>query len=119
MSCDFRQTAELFRWDFLKLNLLQKDRRKKKNNPLKINCVRNKIADLRTIIQNLHLDYLVLSGTKLFKYGADEIEIKIVVVLLILLEGGIICKSISDFERFSECICFELTISKNKWLCLI
>ena len=31
---------------------------------------------------------------------------------------GIICRGISDFElNFSECICSELTISKNRWLC--
>ena len=40
-----------------------------------------------------------------------------VVVLLCLLEG-IICKRISDFElSFSKCICSEFTTSKRRWLC--
>ena len=51
------------------LDLLQKDRRQYLNNPLigylNINSVRNKIADLQIIIQNIPLDYLVLSETKL------------------------------------------------------
>ena len=44
--------------------------------------VRNKIADLRIIKQSLPLDCLALRETKSDKYGPDEIEIKIVVVLL-------------------------------------
>ena len=51
------------------LHLLQKDRRQYLNNPLigylNINSVRNKIADLQIFIQNIPLDYLVLSETKL------------------------------------------------------
>ena len=51
------------------LDLLQKDRRQYLNNPLigylNINIVRNKIADLQIFIQNMPLDYLVLSQTKL------------------------------------------------------
>ena len=51
------------------LHLLQKDRRQYLRNHLigylNINSVRNKIADLQIFIQNIPLDYLVLSETKL------------------------------------------------------
>ena len=84
------------------LHLLQEDRRKYLNNLIicywNIKGVRNKIADFQIIIQSLPLDYVVLSETKLDKYGPEEIEIKIVVVLLNLLKRGIICIRISDFE---------------------
>ena len=84
------------------LHLLQEDRRKYLNNLIicywNIKGVRNKIADFQIIIQSLPLDYVVLSETKLDKYGPEEIEIKIVVVLLNLLKRGIICNRISDFE---------------------
>ena len=59
---------------------------------MNINSVGNKIADLQIIIKSLPLDYLVLSETKLGKYGPDEIEAKIVVLLLSLLEGGLFVK---------------------------
>ena len=42
----------------------------------------NSIADLRIIMQSLPLGYHVLSKTKLDEYGIDEIEIKMVMVLL-------------------------------------
>ena len=42
----------------------------------------NSIADLRIIMQSLPLDHHVLSKTKLDEYGIDEIEIKMVMVLL-------------------------------------
>ena len=68
MSCNFKQTAELFQM-VAELHLLQEERRKYLNNLLigysNINCVRNKIADLRRITQSLPLDYFVLSETKL------------------------------------------------------
>ena len=68
MSSDFRQAAELFQMG-AELHMLQKDRRQYLNSPLigylNINSVRNKIADLQIIIQNIPLDYLVLSETKL------------------------------------------------------
>ena len=84
------------------LHLLPEDRRKYLNNLIicywNIKGVRNKIADFQIIIQSLPLDYVVLSETKLDKYGPKEIEIKIVVVLLNLLKRGIICNRISDFE---------------------
>ena len=117
------------------LHLLQKDRRQYLNNPLigylNINSVRNKIADVQIFIQNIPLDYLVLSETKLdesfpnAQFNLDGYEIivrwdrdKNVGGLIVFVRRGIICKRISDFElSFSECICSELTISKKRWLC--
>ena len=66
MSHDFRQTAELFQMG-IEVHLLQRDRRQYLNDPLigylNINIVRNKIADLQIVIQNIPLDYIVLSET--------------------------------------------------------
>ena len=60
MNSDIRQTTELFQVE-AELNILQKDRRKYQNNPLKdylnINSVGNKIADLRILAQRIHLIY--------------------------------------------------------------
>ena len=60
MNSDIRQTTELFQVE-AELNLLQKDRRKYQNNPLKdylnINSVGNKIADLRILAQRIQLIY--------------------------------------------------------------
>ena len=68
LRSDFRQTAGLFQVG-AELHLLQKDKRQYLNNPLigylNINSVRNKIADVQIFIQNIPLDYLVLSETKL------------------------------------------------------
>ena len=105
------------------LHLLQEDRRKYLNNPLtcywNINDVCNKIVDLRIIIQTLPLDCLVLSETKLDKYGPDKTD-KNSGGLIEFVKKGIICKRISEFElSFSEYICSELAISNTKWLCLI
>ena len=117
------------------LHLLQKDKRQYLSNPLigylNINSLRNKIADLQIFIQNIPLDYLVLSETKLdesfpnAQFNLDGYEIivrwdrdKNVGGLIVFVRRGIICKRISDFEQsFSECICSELTISKRRWLC--
>ena len=53
----------------VELHLLQKDRRQQLNTPLmgclNKNSVHNKTADLEIFIQNIPLDYLVLSETKL------------------------------------------------------
>ena len=51
--------------------------------------ITNSIADLQIIMQSLPLDYHVLSKTKLDEYGIDEIEIKMVMVLLRLWEEGL------------------------------
>ena len=117
------------------LHLLQKDRRQYLNNPLigylNINSVRNKMADLQIIIQNITLDYFVLSETKLdecfpnaqfnldgYKIRAKRDRDKNGGGLIEFVRRGIIYKRISDFKlSFSECICSELTISKSRWLC--
>ena len=119
----------------LELHLSQKDRRQYLNNPLigylNINSVRNKIADVQIFIQNIPLDYLVLSETKLdesfpnaqfnldgYELGARRDRDKNGGGLIMFVKRGIICKRISDFElSFSECICSELTISKSRWIC--
>ena len=119
----------------LELNLSQKDRRQDLNNPLicylNINSVRNKMADVQIFIQNIPLDYLVLSETKLdesfpnAQFNLDGYKIrgrrdrdKSGGGFIAFVRREIICKRISDFElSFSECICSELTISKSRWLC--
>ena len=62
------QTAGLFQMR-AEQHLLQKDRRQYPSNPLisylNKNSVRNKIADLQIIIQNIILDYFVLRETML------------------------------------------------------
>ena len=134
MRSDFRQTAELFQVG-AELHLLQKDRRQYLNNPLigylNINSVRSKIADLQIFIQNIPLDYLVFSETKLdesfpyAQFNLDGYEIRARIdsdknsgSLIVVVRRGITCKRISDFKlSFSECICSELTISKSRWLC--
>ena len=52
------------------------------------------------------------------KYGLDETEIENGCGLIEFNRRGVICKRISDIKlSFSECICSELTLLKNKWLC--
>ena len=114
LSSDFRQIAELFQMG-VELNLSQKDRRQDLNNPLicylNINSVRNKIADVQIFIQNIPLDYLVLSETKLdesfpnAQFNLDGYELRARRErdengggLIMLVKRGIICKRISDFE---------------------
>ena len=134
MCSDFRQTAELFQMG-AELHLLQKDKRQYLSNPLigylNINSLRNKIADLQTFIQNIPLDYFVLSKTKLdesfpnaqfnldsYEIGARRDRDKSDVGLIVFVRKGTICKRISDFElSLLECICSKLTISKSRWLC--
>ena len=101
------------------------------NNPLidylNINSVRNKIVDLRIIIQNIPLNYLALSETKLdvcfpnaqFNLDGDEISArrdrdKNGGGLIVFVRKGIISKRTSDFKlSFSECICSELNNIKK------
>ena len=134
LCSDFRQTAELFQMG-AELHLLQKDKRQYLSNPLigylNINSLRNKIADLQIFIQNIPLDYLVLSKTKLdesfpnAQFNLDSYEIrarrdrdKNGGGLIVFVWKGTICKRISDFElSLLECICSKLTISKSRWLC--
>ena len=114
MSSDFRQTAELFQMG-VQLNLLQRDKRQCLNNPLisylNINRVRSKIADLQIFIQNIPLDYLVLSETKLdesfpnasfnldgYKTRARRVKDKNGCCLTVFVKRGIICKRVSDVQ---------------------
>ena len=98
---------------------------------LNINSVLNKIADLQIFIQNIPLDYLVFSETKLdksfpnaqfnldgYKIRARQDRYKYGGGLIVFVRREIICKRISDFKlSFSKCTCSELTISKSRWLC--
>ena len=67
LRSDIRQTAGLFHVG-AELHLLHKDRRQYLNNHLigylNMNSVRNKIPDLQIFIQDIPLDYLVLSEKK-------------------------------------------------------
>ena len=134
MRSDFIQTVEFFHVG-AEQYLLQKDRRQYLNNPLigylNINSVRNKIADLQIFIQNIPLDYLVLSETKLdesfpnasfnldgYKTRAGRVKDKNGGCLIVFVRRGIICKRVSDVQlSFSECICSEFTITNSRWLC--
>ena len=89
------------------------------------------MANLQILIQNIPLDYLVLSETKLdesfpnAQFNLDGYEIRARRErdkdgggLIVFVRRGTICKRISGFElSFSECICSELTISRSRWLC--
>ena len=98
---------------------------------LNINSLRNKIIDLREVLQHSSLDYFLLSEAKLDnsfpcaqfqisdyeirargdrnKYGGGLIE---------FVKKGLIRKRLKTFETVnSECICSELTISNEKWVC--
>ena len=107
MRSDFRQTAELFQ-EGAELHLLQKDMRQYLKNPLigclNINSVRNKIADLQIFIQNIPLDYLVLSETKVdesfpnAQFNLDGYKIRArgngdenVGGLIVFVRRGIVC----------------------------
>ena len=105
-------------------------KRKYLNNPLtgylSMNSVRNKIPDLRIIIQSLPLDYLVLSKSKLgesfpnAQLNLDGYEIrarrdrnKNGGDLVKFLRRGIVCKRIRNFKlSFSECIRSNLLYQK-------
>ena len=116
------------------LQTLQDDRVKFHINPLlgqlNINSLRNKLADFRIIFKDLSLDF-VLSETKLDenfstaqfnlegyeirsrkdrdKYGGGLIE---------FVKKGFIWKTLPEYTSAKiECICSEITMSKNKWIC--
>ena len=98
---------------------------------MNIHCLRNKLADLQILIQNIPLDYLALSETKLnesfpnvqfnldgYQVRARRDRVKNGRGVIVFVRRGIICKRISDFELgFSECICSEFRISKSRSLC--
>ena len=119
------------------LQQLQKDRLKHKNpliGYLNINSIRSKITGLRVIMKTLSLDdYLILSETKIeesfptSQFNVEGYEIrarrdqdKYVGGLIEFVRRGLICKKLRDYEpKHSECLCYELTFTNNKWICFI
>ena len=115
---------------------VRENRLKYVNNPLigylNINSLRNKIVDLREIILELSLDYLVLSETKIDEsFPTAQFFIKGYEVrarrdrdkhgggLIEFVKNGFISKRIKEYEaKQSESICSELTIANRKWICL-
>ena len=95
--------------------------------------MRNKVIDLKEIVSYLSPDYLVLSETKLddsfpsaqfnlpnYEIRAGSDRDKNGGGLIEFVKKGLICKKLKIFEpRKSECICFDITVSKQKWLCFI
>ena len=99
---------------------------------LNINSLRNKIVDLREIILELSLDYLVLSETKIDEsFPTAQFYIKGYEVrarrdkdnygsgLIEFVKNGFISKRLKEYEtKQSESICSEFTIANRKWICL-
>ena len=117
------------------LEMLKNDRLKFLNNPLiaclNINSLRNKVIELGVILKDLPLKYLVISETKLddsfpnaqFKINGYEARTrrdrnKHGGGLIEFVRQGFISKRLKKYEPiFSECTCYEFTISKKKWIC--
>ena len=115
--------------------MLQNGRLQFLHNPLiacsNINSLRNKVIDLGEILEDLPLDYLVISETKLdesfpnsqFKLNEYEIRArrdrhKHGGGLTEFVWQGFICKRLKKYEpNYSERICSDFTISKKKWIC--
>ena len=99
---------------------------------LNINSLRNKIIDLREVMQVLQLDYFVVSETKLdnsfpsAQFYLSDYEIRCRKDrdkngggLIEYIRRGVICKRLKQFEsNVIEAIFSELTISKKKWFCM-
>ena len=95
---------------------------------LNINSLRNKIVDLREIILELPLDYLVLSETKIDQsFPTVQFYIKGYVVrarrdrdkrgrgLIEFVKNSFISKMLKEYEtKQSESICSEFTIADRK-----
>ena len=112
------------------LQMLRNERLKFNKNPLlryvNINSLRNKIIDLKKIIQY----YFILSETKVdssfpsVQFAIDNYKIKARRDrncngggLIEYVRKGIISRSLKEYETLhSETICSEITISKKKWL---
>ena len=110
------------------LEMLQDDRLKFLNNPLiaylNTNSFRNKVIDLREILKDLPLDYLVASEIKLDKsFPNSQFKLngyKHSGGLIEFVRPGFICKRLKKYEpNYSECICSEIKISKKKWIVLV
>ena len=98
---------------------------------LNINSLQNKIIDLREFLKHISLDYFVLSETKLdnsfpcaqfqifnYEIKARRDQNKYGGGLIEFVKKGLIFKRLRIFETVdSECICSELTISNQKWVC--
>ena len=116
--------------------VLRENRLKYVNNTLigylNINSLRNKIVDLRKIILELSLDYLVLSEKK-FNQGFPAAQFYIKGYeerarrdrdkhgggLIEFVKNGFISKRLAEYEtRQSESICSEFIIASRKWICL-
>ena len=115
---------------------MYENRLKPPRNPLigylNINSLRNKIVDAREVFGKLHLDYFVLSQTKLdnsfpsAQFSIENFEITYRrgrdnngCGLIEFVRKGIITKKIKEYEtKVSENIASEFTISKKKWFCL-
>ena len=94
--------------------------------------MRNKIVDLREIILELSLDYLVLSQTKIDQsFLTAQFYIKGYEVrarrdgdehgggLIEFVKNGFISKRLKQYEtKQSESIYSEFTIANRKWMCL-
>ena len=95
---------------------------------LNINSLRNKLVDLREIILEISLDYLVLSETKIDQsFPTAQFYIKGYEVrarrdrdkhgggLIEFVKNGFISKRLKEYEtKQSEIICSELTIANRK-----
>ena len=95
-----------------------------------LNSLRYKIIDIREVLCKAQLEIIALSETKLnsefpdaqfkidgyhfppFRKDRDENGGR----LVIFVRNDIITRRLQDFEpKDLECICIELTLSKNKW----
>ena len=99
---------------------------------LNFNSLKNKINDLRILIQDIPLDYFVLSETKLdkslptaqfhipgYKIRARKDRNRYGGSLIEYVKKGFICKRTQTFEMLThDSVCSELTVAKKKWLCL-
>ena len=98
---------------------------------LDLNSLKNKINDLRILIQDIPLDYFVLSEAKLdksfptaqfhipgYEIKAKKDRNKYGGGLIEYVKKVVICKRIQKFEMLThESVCSELIIAKKKWLC--
>ena len=115
--------------------MLLKDRERYYKNTLidysNINSLRNKIIDMRIILQDLQLNYFVLSETKLDKsFPTSQFHLKRYKIrsrkdrnkygggLLQYVKKSLLCHRLIEYELQSvECICSELIIARQKWIC--
>ena len=99
---------------------------------MNINSLRDKISDLRVSLDDLQLDYFVISETKLddsfpsAQFAVENYEIRARSNrdvhgegLIEFVKTGIICKRVKQFEAvILESICSEITVSRKKSFCM-